>query len=47
LKAGDVLEQRGTIHNRVNREADLAQITFVLIAAKSVTASSKVLNGQS
>jgi len=46
LKAGDVLVQRGTIHNWVNRGAEPCVIAFVLIAAKSVTAGGKVLNAQ-
>ena len=43
LRAGDVLVQRGTIHNWVNRGAEPCVIAFVLIAAKSVTAGGKVL----
>jgi mannose-6-phosphate isomerase-like protein (cupin superfamily) len=46
LKAGDVLVQRGTIHNWVNRGAEPCVIAFVLIAAKPVTAGRKVLNAQ-
>jgi len=44
LKAGDVLVQRGTIHNWVNRSAEPCVIAFVLISAKPVTASGKPLN---
>ena len=44
LKAGDVLVQRGTIHNWVNRGAEPCVIAFVLISAKPVTASGKPLN---
>jgi len=43
LKAGDVLVQRGTIHNWVNRGTAPCIIAFVLIAAKSVNAGGKVL----
>jgi quercetin dioxygenase-like cupin family protein len=43
LKAGDVLVQRGTIHNWVNRGTEPCIIAFVLIAAKPVTASGKPL----
>ena len=43
LKAGDVLVQRGTIHNWVNRGTAPCIIAFVLIAAKSVSAGGKVL----
>ena len=43
LKAGDVLVQRGTIHNWINRGAAPCVIAFVLIAAKPVTADGKVL----
>ena len=46
LKAGDVLVQRGTIHNWVNRSTEPCVIAFVLIAAKPVTAGGKVLNAQ-
>jgi mannose-6-phosphate isomerase-like protein (cupin superfamily) len=46
LKAGDVLVQRGTIHNWVNRGAEPCVIAFVLIAAKSVSAGGKVLTAQ-
>jgi quercetin dioxygenase-like cupin family protein len=44
LKAGDVLVQRGTIHNWVNKGTAPCIIAFVLIAAKPVTAGGKVLN---
>jgi quercetin dioxygenase-like cupin family protein len=44
LKAGDVLVQRGTIHNWVNRSKDVAVVAFVLVAAKSVTAGGKTLD---
>jgi len=46
LKAGDVLVQRGTIHNWVNRGALPCVIAFVLIAAKSVEAGGKTLAAQ-
>ncbi len=44
LKSGDVLVQRGTIHNWVNKGSAPCVIAFVLIAAKPVTAGGKVLN---
>ena len=44
LKAGDVLVQRGTIHNWVNQGSAPCVIAFVLVAAKPVTAGGKVLN---
>ncbi len=44
LKAGDVLVQRGTIHNWVNRGTAPCVIAFTLIAAKPVTVGSKTLN---
>ena len=44
LKAGDVLVQRGTIHNWVNNGTTPCVIVFVLVAAKPVTAGGKVLN---
>jgi pimeloyl-ACP methyl ester carboxylesterase/quercetin dioxygenase-like cupin family protein len=46
LKAGDVLVQRGTIHNWVNRGPEACVIAFVLIAAKPVTAGSKTLHAE-
>jgi mannose-6-phosphate isomerase-like protein (cupin superfamily) len=46
LKAGDVLVQRGTIHNWVNRGTEPCVIAFVLIAAKPATAGGKVLPAQ-
>jgi mannose-6-phosphate isomerase-like protein (cupin superfamily) len=44
LKAGDVLVQRGTIHNWVNRGTKPCVIAFILIDAKPVEAGGKVLN---
>ena len=44
LKAGDVLVQRGTIHNWVNRGPEVCTIAFVLISAKPVSADGKPLN---
>src|SRR3954467_6623883 len=45
LKQGDVLIQRGTIHNWVNRFEETCVIAFVLVAAKPVTtADGKPLN---
>lgn len=38
LKAGDVLVQRGTIHNWVNRTQEPCVVAFVLISARPVTA---------
>ena len=46
LKAGDVLVQRGTIHNWVNRGKEHCVIAFSLIAAKPVSAGGKTLNAQ-
>jgi quercetin dioxygenase-like cupin family protein len=46
LKAGDVLVQRGTIHNWVNRGTVPCLIAFVLIAADPVTAGGKILHAQ-
>jgi quercetin dioxygenase-like cupin family protein len=43
LKAGDVLVQRGTIHNWVNRGSEVCVIAFVLVSAKPVTAAGKRL----
>jgi len=44
LKAGDVLVQRGTIHNWVNRGSEACVIAFVLISSKPVTAAGKPLD---
>jgi len=46
LKAGDVLVQRGTIHNWINKGSEPCVIAFVLISARSVTAGGKVLPAQ-
>ncbi len=46
LKAGDVLVQRGTIHNWVNRGKEPCVIAFILIAAKPVEAGGKVLRAE-
>jgi mannose-6-phosphate isomerase-like protein (cupin superfamily) len=46
LKAGDVLVQRGTIHNWVNRGTVPCVIAFVLIAARPVEVGGKVLHAQ-
>ena len=43
LRAGDVMVQRGTIHNWVNRGSAPCVIAVVLIHAKSVEAGGKVL----
>ena len=44
LKAGDVLVQRGTIHNWINRGTEDCVIAFMLISAKPVTAAGKPLH---
>lgn len=44
LKAGDVVVQRGTVHNWINRGPGPCTIAFVLIDAKPVEAGGKVLN---
>ena len=44
IKAGDVLVQRGTIHNWVNRGKAPCVIAFSLIDAKPVTAGGKTLD---
>ena len=43
LKAGDVVVQRGTVHNWINRGTEPCVIAFVLIAAKPVQVGGKVL----
>jgi quercetin dioxygenase-like cupin family protein len=44
LRAGDVLVQRGTVHNWVNRGAEPCVIAFVLVAAKPVERDGRRLN---
>jgi gentisate 1,2-dioxygenase len=46
LKAGDVLVQRGTIHNWVNKGTVPCVIAFTLVSAKPVTAGGKSLPAQ-
>ena len=46
LKAGDVVVQRGTIHNWVNNGSESCVIAFVLIDAKPVQAGGKVLHAE-
>jgi len=43
LKAGDVLVQRGTIHNWVNRGTEPCMMAFVLVSANPAKAGGKVL----
>jgi quercetin dioxygenase-like cupin family protein len=46
LTAGDVLVQRGTIHNWINHGQEPCVIAFVLVAAKPVTAGGRVLQAE-
>jgi quercetin dioxygenase-like cupin family protein len=46
LKAGDVLVQRGTIHNWVNRGSAPCVVAFILIDAKPVEIAGKVLHAE-
>ena len=46
LKAGDVLVQRGTIHNWVNRGKEPCVIAFALVDAKPVAAGGKTLHAE-
>jgi len=46
LKAGDVLVQRGTIHNWVNYGPEACTVAFVLISARPVTADGKPLHAE-
>ena len=43
IKAGDVLVQRGTVHNWINSGTEPCIIAFSLIDAKSVEAGGKKL----
>ena len=44
LRAGDVLVQRGTIHNWINRGTVPCVVAFVLVAAKPVERAGKVMS---
>jgi quercetin dioxygenase-like cupin family protein len=46
LKAGDVLIQRGTIHNWVNRGHEPCVIAFVLLGADSIDIDGRTLPAQ-
>jgi len=46
LKAGDLLVQRGTIHNWINTGTEPCIIAFVLIDAKPATAGGKRLDAE-
>ena len=46
LKAGDVMVQRGTIHNWINRGTAPCVLAVILVDAKSVEAGGKVLPAQ-
>ncbi|MFN3658525.1 MAG: cupin domain-containing protein [Pseudolabrys sp.] len=46
LKAGDVLVQRGTIHNWINKGSVPCVIAFTLVSANPVTVGGKTLNAQ-
>ena len=46
LKAGDVLVQRGTIHNWVNRGSEPCVIAFTLIGATPVSVGGNTLNAE-
>ncbi|HKS87240.1 MAG TPA: cupin domain-containing protein [Pseudolabrys sp.] len=46
LKAGDVLVQRGTIHNWINKGTEPCVIAFTLISAKPVMAAGKTLEAR-
>ena len=46
LKAGDVLVQRGTIHNWVNKGTAPCVIAFTLVSAKSATVGGKTLEAR-
>lgn len=46
LKAGDVLVQRGTVHNWVNNGKEPCVIAFTLISAKPVTVDGQMLEAK-
>jgi quercetin dioxygenase-like cupin family protein len=37
LSAGDVLVQRGTVHNWVNRGTEICRVAFVILSSKPIT----------
>ena len=43
LKAGDVMVQRGTVHNWINRGTETCIMAVVLVGAQPVTAGGQVL----
>jgi len=46
LKPGDVLVQRGTIHDWINNGSEPCVIAFTLVGAKPVSAGGKTLDAQ-
>lgn len=44
LRAGDVMVQRGTVHNWINRGSESCVLAVILIHAQPVEAGDKVLN---
>jgi quercetin dioxygenase-like cupin family protein len=44
LKTGDVMVQKGTIHNWINRGTETCVIAVILIHANPVQAGNKILN---
>jgi quercetin dioxygenase-like cupin family protein len=46
LKAGDVLVQRGTIHNWINRSDEPCVVAFVLISATPAATNGKQLHAE-
>jgi quercetin dioxygenase-like cupin family protein len=46
LKAGDVMVQRGTIHNWLNNGTEPCVIAFTLVSAKPVSVGGKVLHAE-
>ena len=46
LQQGDVMVQRGTVHNWINRGADSCVVAVILVHAHPVQAGGKVLHAQ-
>lgn len=46
LRAGDVLVQRGTIHNWVNKGSDICRVAFVMVAAEPVRSGNDALRSE-
>ena len=46
LRQGDVLVQRGTMHNWVNRGEEICRVAFVIISSEPIHAGEKALHAE-